>query len=119
MHIFFNNIYTYNGAGSAFGKLGSRVEAVFEERWAASGLAAGGPRARRLTAGLAATKFEPDLAPPEKRTVPRVPSAARTSGGAPAARSGKVHADACQPNEYHVLPTSISNLVGKPSENPK
>lgn len=90
MHIFFGNIYTYNGAGSAFGKLGSRVEAVFEERWAASGLAAGGPRARRMTAGLAAPKFEPDLAPPEKRSLPRAPSGGRPAGGAPAARNGKV-----------------------------
>ena len=30
MHLFFSNIYTYNGTNSNFGKLGSRVEGLFE-----------------------------------------------------------------------------------------
>ena len=30
MHLFFGNIYTYNGTNSNFGKLGSRVEGLFE-----------------------------------------------------------------------------------------
>ena len=84
MHLFFSNIYTYNGAGSAFGKMGARIEAIFEERWAASGLGSGAPRQRRATAGHAAPKFEPDLPPPEKRSVPRAP------GGSKPAGNGKV-----------------------------
>jgi hypothetical protein len=153
MHLFFSNIYTYNGTNSNFGKLGSRVEGLFEvlcfttplsvlpavlravfiptcsitpfpgltthnmtgsgqrflfetswpasnltpemchqERWAASGLSTGaGPRARRFTAGHAATKFEPDVVLPDRSgQLPRTASGAR-SGGAPApARNGKV-----------------------------
>lgn len=86
--MFFGNIYTYNGTASNFGKLGSRVEALFEERWAASGLAGGAPRARRMTAGLAAAKFEPDLMAPEKRSIPRSSSGPK-SGGPGSARNGK------------------------------
>lgn len=110
MHLFFSNIYTYNGIGSAFGKMGSRVEALFEERWAASGLAAGGPRARRMTAGLAAAKFEPDLAPPEKRSLPRAPSGAKPAGGPPAARNGKSGVARSRGNEKE-MPRATLELV--------
>lgn len=112
MHLFFSNIYTYNGIGSNFGKLGSRVEALFEERWAASGLAGGGPRARRMTAGLAAPKFEPDLVPPEKRSLPR-PSGAKPAGAPAAARNGKVGDARSRGNEKQMPRENLERMAAE------
>lgn len=39
MHLFFHNIVLYNGPGSDFGKMSNRIEKVFEDQWAAAGLA--------------------------------------------------------------------------------
>lgn len=118
MHLFFSNIYTYNGAASNFGKLGSRVEALFEERWAASGLAGGAPRARRMTAGHAAAKFEPDLTPPEKRTLPRASSGgggggAPRSGGGPGARSGKSGGARSRGNEKEMPRETLERIASQ------
>ena len=58
MRLVWANCALYNGKESDVGRLGARVEALFERAASSAGLG-GGSRVKRATAGVAAPKYEP------------------------------------------------------------
>mmetsp|Transcript_10516 Transcript_10516/g.22587 ORF Transcript_10516/g.22587 Transcript_10516/m.22587 type:complete len:378 (-) Transcript_10516:451-1584(-) len=58
MKLCWQNCRTYNPANDPYHKLGNRQEELFYQLWASSGLADNETRAKRMTAGVAAAKFE-------------------------------------------------------------
>lgn len=77
------NCRVYNSRESDVGKLGLKLEGIFEELWAGSGLATDATRARRATAGLAADKYDPFDQPPAKARSGPARSGQRTAPGGP------------------------------------
>ncbi len=72
------NCALYNKKETPVAKLGSRGDAKFEQLWAASGYDQGGRR-RRVTGGIAAHKYEPDLEPePKPAAAPRRASSGKS-----------------------------------------
>ena len=72
------NCALYNKKETPVAKLGSRGDAKFEQLWAASGYDQGGRR-RRVTGGIAAHKYEPDLEPePKPAQLPRRASSTKS-----------------------------------------
>mmetsp|Transcript_2965 Transcript_2965/g.7772 ORF Transcript_2965/g.7772 Transcript_2965/m.7772 type:complete len:382 (+) Transcript_2965:68-1213(+) len=67
------NVKLYNPQGDPFRKIGEKVEELFENWWAATGLSTGGERARRATAGHMPSKFDPEA----YDEAPAKPSASR------------------------------------------
>ena len=76
------NCFKFIKKDTFVGKVGSKADEKFEQLWAGSGYDQGGRR-RRVTGGVAAHRYEPDLLEAEaKPSLPR-----RTSSGG--ARSGR------------------------------
>ena len=75
------NCFKFNKKDTYVGKVGSKADEKFEQLWAGSGYDQGGRR-RRVTGGVAAHRYEPDLLDMEPRaSLPR-----RTSSGGRSSR---------------------------------
>ena len=75
------NCFKFNQKDGFVGKIGSKADEKFEQLWAGSGYDQGGRR-RRVTGGVAAHRYEPDLLEAEpKASLPR-----RTSSGGRSSR---------------------------------
>ena len=75
------NCFKFNKKDTYVGKVGSKADEKFEQLWAGSGYDQGGRR-RRVTGGVAAHRYEPDLLDMEPR--PSLPR--RTSSGGRSSR---------------------------------
>ena len=75
------NCFKFNKKDTFVGKVGSKADEKFEQLWAGSGYDQGGRR-RRVTGGVAAHRYEPDLLEAEPNaSLPR-----RTSSGGRSSR---------------------------------
>lgn len=66
MRLLWANCLKYNGTVGLVGKAGVKGSDVFEQLWAGSGFS-DEARARRVTAGVAASKYEPATGVPDKK----------------------------------------------------
>ncbi len=96
------NCFKFNKKDTFVGKVGSKADEKFEQLWAGSGYDQGGRR-RRVTGGVAAHRYEPDLLEAEpKASMPR-----RTSSGGRSSRRVRT-LETCAWH-HHAIRTSIAD----------
>ncbi|KAK9810588.1 hypothetical protein WJX73_002805 [Symbiochloris irregularis] len=92
MRLTWANCHLYNKKESEVGKVGAKAARFFEDLWAKAGLdQPSGLRHRRSNAGVAATKYEPDLGPEPTKTGNGPPSGSKSKKGEPQPEMSRDH----------------------------
>lgn len=115
VRLVWKNCKLFNGVDQPVGKIGLKGEAIFERLWSASGFCADAGRTKRLTAGVAAEKFDPDEyeAPPSKtKSVSKGPkSGSKNKNGLSRTKSHEVTSG--HRGGQHTIPAARLSVVAE------